>query len=110
MKIKEIIDYYYNPSSDSIEVSFRVAGDPETQMREAEFEISLTKDYGYLIIESDSYESEDLYLSYEEDTDELFVGDRDDFQEIKIDKQELKNFLTEYYEENSDDLPKSVPF
>jgi hypothetical protein len=110
MKIKEIIDYYYNPTSDSIEVSFRVAGDPETQMREAEFEISLTKDYGYLIIEKDSYESEDLYLSYEEDTDELFVGDRDDFEEVKIDKNELKNFLSEYYEENSEELPKLVPF
>jgi hypothetical protein len=50
MKIKEIIDYYYNPSSDSIEVSYRMVGDPETHMRESEFDISVTLDYGYMIV------------------------------------------------------------
>jgi hypothetical protein len=110
MKIKEIIDYYYNPSSDSIEVSYRMVGDPETHMRESEFDISVTLDYGYMIVETEGYESEDLFLAYQEDTDELIMGDREDFQEVKVDKNELKNFLTEYFTENPNELPESTPF
>ena len=42
MKVKEIIDYYYSPVTETIEVSFRMKGDPETQMREAEFDLLVT--------------------------------------------------------------------
>ena len=110
MKVKEIIDYYYSPTTGTIEVSFRMKGDPETQMREAEIDLSITKDYGYFILESDYPESKEFLYEYEEDTDELVLGDEPDFNEIKIDKQELKNFLTEYYTNNEESLPELVPF
>jgi hypothetical protein len=110
MKVKEIIDCYYSPVTETIEVSFRMKGDPETQMREAEFDLSTTKDYGYFILDSDYPESKEFLFEYEEDTDELILDIEPDFNEIKIDKQELKNFLMEYYEENSDDLPDSISF
>ena len=110
MKVKEIIDYYYCPVAETIEVSFRMKGDPETQMREAEFDLSTTKDYGYFILDSDYPESKEFLFEYEEDTDELILDIEPDFNEIKIDKQELKNFLMEYYEENSDNLPDSISF
>lgn len=110
MRVKEIIDYYYSPTTETIEVSFRMKGDPETQMREAEIDLSITKDYGYFILESDYPESKEFLYEYEEDTDELVLGDEPDFNEIRIDKQELKNFLTEYYTNNEDSLPELVPF
>jgi hypothetical protein len=110
MKVKEIIDYYYSPVTETIEVSFRMNGDPETQMRETEIDLSITKDYGYFILESDYPESKEFLYEYEEDTDELVLGDEPDFNEIRIDKQELKNFLTEYYTNNEDSLPELVPF
>jgi hypothetical protein len=110
MRVKEIIDYYYSPVTETIEVSFRVKGDPETQMRETEIDLSITKDYGYFILESDYPESKEFLYEYEEDTDELVLGDEPDFNEIRIDKQELKNFLTEYYTNNEDSLPELVPF
>jgi hypothetical protein len=108
IKVKQIIDYYYNPSTDIIEVRFRISGDPETEMRESEFEISTTKDYGYLIIDSDSYESEDLNFDYEEETDELILNDNID--EFSVDKKELRNFLSEYYTENPSELPELTSF
>jgi hypothetical protein len=110
MRVKEIIDYYYSPVTETIEVSFRMNGDPETQMRETEIDLSITKDYGYFILESDYPESKEFLYEYEEDTDELVLGDEPDFNEIRIDKQELKNFLTEYYTNNEDSLPELVPF
>jgi hypothetical protein len=106
IKVKQIIYSYYNPSTDSIEVKFRISGDPETEMRECEFEISITKDYGYLIIDS---ESENFNFTYEEDTDEFIMGD-ENYEEVSIDKKELKNFLSEYYSENPDELPDLVSF
>lgn len=110
MRVKEIIDYYYSPVTETIEVSFRMKGDPETQMRETEIDLSITKDYGYFILESDYPESKEFLYEYEEDTDELVLGEEPDFNEIRIDKQELKNFLTEYYTNNEDNLPELVPF
>jgi hypothetical protein len=110
MRVKEIIDYYYSPVTETIEVSFRMNGDPETQMRETEIDLLITKDYGYFILESDYPESKEFLYEYEEDTDELVLGDEPDFNEIRIDKQELKNFLTEYYTNNEDSLPELVPF
>ena len=110
MRVKEIIDYYYSPVTETIEVSFRMKGDPETQMRETEIDLSITKDQGYFILESDYPESKEFLYEYEEDTDELVLGEEPDFNEIRIDKQELKNFLTEYYTNNEDNLPELVPF
>jgi hypothetical protein len=110
MRVKEIIDYYYSPVTETIEVSFRMKGDPETQMRETEIDLLITKDYGYFILESDYPESKEFLYEYEEDTDELVLGEEPDFNEIRIDKQELKNFLTEYYTNNEDSLPELVPF
>lgn len=111
MKVKEIIDYYYAPSTETIEVSFRMKGDPETQMREAEFDLSVTKDYGYFILDSDIPKTKGFFYEYSEDTDELIMGEDLDYNEdVKIDKSELKNFLSEYYSENSDGLPELVPF
>ena len=109
MKVKEIIDFYYSPITETIEVSFRMKGDPETQMREAEFDLSTTKEYGYFILDSDYAESDEFLYEYEEDTDELVLGD-DSENETKIDKQELKNFLSEYYGNDEGLLPELVPF
>ena len=109
MKVKEIIDFYYSPITETIEVSFRMKGDPETQMREAEFDLSTTKEYGYFILDSDYAESDEFLYEYEEDTDELVLGD-DSENETKIDKQELKNFLSEYYGNDESLLPELVPF
>ena len=110
MRVKEIIDHYYNPTTETVEVSFRMKGDPETQMREAEIDLSLTKDYGYFILDSDYPESKEFLYEYEDDTDELILSDETDFNEVRIDKVELKNFLNEFYGEDETNLPDLVPF
>lgn len=110
MKVKEIIDCYYSPVTETIEVSFRMKGDPETQMREAEFDLLTTKDYGYFILDSDYPESKEFLFEYEEDTDELVLGIEPDFNEIRVDKIELKNFLNEFYNDEETNLPDLVSF
>jgi hypothetical protein len=111
MKVKEIIDYYYAPATETIEVSFRMKGDPETQMREAEFDLSTTKDYGYYILDTDFPESKDYKYEYSEYTDDIVIGEDLDYDEdVKIDKSELRNFISEYYSNNEDSLPELVPF
>ena len=110
MKVKEIIDCYYSPVTETIEVSFRMKGDPETQMREAEFDLSTTKDYGYFILDSDYPESKEFLFEYEEDTDELVLCIEPDFNEIRVDKIELKNFLNEFYNDEETNLPDLVSF
>lgn len=110
MKVKEIIDCYYSPVTETIEVIFRMKGDPETQMREAEFDLSTTKDYGYFILDSDYPESKEFLFEYEEDTDELVLDIEPDFNEIRVDKIELKNFLNEFYNDEETNLPDLVSF
>ena len=45
----EIVDFYYNPKSETIQVSFRLDDDSEDLIREDEFEMDLIENHGYYI-------------------------------------------------------------
>ena len=42
--------------------------------------------------------------------DELVLGDEPNFNEIRVDTVELRNFLNEFYGEDETNLPDLVPF
>ena len=109
MLIKEIVDYYYNSKTETVKVSFRVKGDSDEYIRECEFELSVAEDYGFLLLESNSFESEDFKYLYEEDTDEYIFEDELPDEDI-IDEMELKLFLNEFYSTGSNQLPKTQIF
>lgn len=104
MLIKEIVEYYYNSKIDTVKVSFRLKEDSEEYIRETEFELSIAEDYGFLLLENKSFESEDFNYQYEEDTDEYIFDEEIPTDEI-IDEVELKLFLNEYYSDSSNNLP-----
>jgi translation elongation factor EF-Tu-like GTPase len=101
MKIKEIVDYYYNPKSEIIQVS----------LREHEFELDFVEKSGFFILENYDYESSDFPIIYEEDTDELIIDEEaSDEKEYEVDKSELKDFMDEYYKLNPKKIPPSFLF
>jgi translation elongation factor EF-Tu-like GTPase len=111
MKIKEIVDYYYNPKSEIIQVSFRLKEDGEDEIREHEFELDFVEKSGFFILENYDYESNDLPIIYEEDTDELIIDEEAlDEREYEVDKIELKDFMDEYYKLNPKKIPSSFLF
>jgi hypothetical protein len=111
MKIKEIVDYYYNPKSEIIQVSFRLKEDGEDEIREHEFELDFVEKSGFFILENYDYESNDLPIIYEEDTDELIIDEEAlEEKEYEVDKIELKDFMDEYYKLNPKKLPPSFLF
>jgi len=111
MKIKEIVDYYYNPKSEIIQVSFRLKEDGEDEIREHEFELDFVEKSGFFILENYNYESSDLPIIYEEDTDELIIDEEAlDEREYEVDKIELKDFMDEYYKLNPNKIPPSFLF
>lgn len=109
MLIKEIVEYYYNSKIDTVKVSFRLKEDSEEYIRETEFELSIAEDYGFLLLENKSFESEDFNYQYEEDTDEYIFEEEIPTDEI-IDEIELKLFLNEYYLDSGNDLPEPQLF
>lgn len=97
MEIKEVVTYYLNPDSNILEVDFRTIEDSEDLMRSDNINYNLVEDYGY-ILEVESFD--------------FFGGDDEDFEDfdenqIELDENELKSFLTEYYTLNPESLPKA---
>jgi len=109
MIIKEIVDYYYNSKIDTVKVSFRIKGDSDEYIRETEFEISIAENYGFLLLENSSFESEDFSYQYEEDTDEYIFEEEIPTEDI-IDEIELKLFLNDYYSDPNNELPDTQIF
>ena len=100
----EIIDFYYNPKSESIQVSFRLDDDSEEFIRESEFELDLIENHGYYVLED--FSDNDFPLIYEEDSDELILDDDiSEENEYNIDETQLLEFINEYYTLN----PKKIP-
>ena len=87
MEIVEIISYYVNHSTDTIEVKFRLNEDNSDEIRIDEIELSESEDFGYVLIteDLDFYDEDD---EYDIDTDNLEEG---------VDEDELVSFLNEYY-------------
>jgi translation elongation factor EF-Tu-like GTPase len=109
--ISEIVGYYYNQKSNTLQVTFRLKEDSEDYVREDEFEIDYIENSGYYLLEDYDYESSDYPIIYEEDTDELIIDEEvHDEKDYKVDTVELKSFLQEYYETNPKKLPNSNLF
>ena len=85
MEIVEIISYYVNHSTDTIEVKFRLNEDSSDEIRVDEIELSESDDFGYVLI------MEDLDFYDEDDDDDI------DNLDDGVDEDELLSFLNEYY-------------
>ncbi len=109
MKIQEIVDYYFNSDINCLKVSFRLSTDPINEIRESEFFLKDIQDWGYDLFIKDEIISESTQFYFEDDTeDEFFEETNEEF--LEIDEDSLLSFMSEYFDENPNSLPKTSLF
>ena len=89
MEIGELISFYVNDLSKTLDVSFRLVGDEEDQIRLDEIELSELDTFGFNLkdkIDIDLFDDEDD-----------FEGDIFDFEDEDVDDSEIISFLNQYY-------------
>ena len=105
MEIKELVSFYINESSQTLDVTFRTLLDSDDEIRTSQIEFSEIKYFGYDVLLNKIDEFEDLI-----DEDEIDYDDFDDLYEDEELEDEVISFLNEYYLINTKNLPPSEFF
>ena len=104
MEIKELVGYYVNDTSQTLDVSFRLITDNEDTIRTDQINLDDAESFG---------------LNLEDNNNDPFDSDDDDYfaemirsyeSDLEIDEDELISFLNEYYMVNPKRLPKPELF
>jgi hypothetical protein len=95
MEIVEIISYFVNHSTDTIDVRFRFNNDEEDEIRVDVIDLKESDDFGYTLIVEDF----DLFIDEEDEDDNNLLEDN-------VDEVELLSFLNEYYLIYPEKVPK----
>ena len=104
MEIKELVGYYVNDTSQTLDVTFRLITDNENTIRTDQIELDEAESFG---------------LNLEDNNNDPFDSDDDDYfaemirsyeSDLEIDEDELISFLNEYYMVNPKRLPKPELF
>ena len=103
MEIKELVSYYLNDLSKTLDVTFRTTLDGEDEIREDKINFDEITDFGYNFVS-------DTTDNYRELLDEDYEDDDYEEDEIFIDDQEVTSFLNEYYLIYPTKLPDSELF
>lgn len=102
MEIGELISFYVNDLSETLDVSFRLVGDEEDQIRLDEIELSELDTFGFNLkdkIDMDLFDDEDDF------EDDIF-----DFEDEDVDDSEIISFLNQYYLIFPENLPETELF
>ena len=102
MEIGELISFYVNDLSETLDVSFRLVGDEEDQIRLDEIELSELDTFGFNLkdkIDIDLFDDEDDF------EDDIF-----DFEDEDVDDSEIISFLNQYYLIFPENLPETELF
>jgi hypothetical protein len=103
MEITELVSFYLNDNSKTLEVTFRTTLDSEEELREDKISFDEVEDFGYSFTEINEDFSSLLNEYYDEDSLE-------DYDESYIDEQDIISFLNEYYTIFPSKLPDSELF
>jgi len=103
MEIKELVSYYLNDSSKTLDVTFRTTLDGEDEIREDKINFDEITDFGYDFVS-------DTTDNYRALLDEDYEDDDYEEDEIFVDDQEVTSFLNEYYLIYPTKLPNSELF
>jgi hypothetical protein len=102
MEIKELVSFYINESSLTLDVTFRTLLDSDDEIRTSQIEFSEIKNFGYDVLLNKIDEFENLI-----DEDEIDYDDFDDMYDDEELEDEVISFLNEYYLINPKNLPPS---
>ena len=104
MNIKEIITFYVNETSNTLEVSFRLENDAEDEFREDFIELQEVKNFGYNFSKNKNIPE----IFEEEEFDNFLMVDDESTEEV--DYSEVMSFINEYYLIFPDKLPSPSLF
>jgi len=104
MEIKELVGYYVNDTSQTLDVTFRLMTDSEDMIRTDQIDLDEAESFGlnFGITNNDSFESDD-----DDYLDEMIRNYEID---LEVDEDEVVSFLNEYYMVNPKKLPKPELF
>lgn len=105
MEIKEIVSFYINELSQTLDVTFRTLIDGDDEIRTSQIEFGEIKNFGYDVLLTKIDEFEDLI-----DEDEMDYEDFNDLFEDEELEDDVISFLNEYYLINPKNLPPSEFF
>jgi hypothetical protein len=103
MEIKELVSYYLNDSSKTLDVTFRTTLDGEDEIREDKIDFDEIADFGYDFVS-------DITDNYRTLLDEDYEDDNYEEDNKVVDDQEITSFLNEYYLIYPTKLPNSDLF
>lgn len=105
VQISELVSYYINDISNTLDVSFRIFDDEEEHIRIDEISLSEVETFGYKLKDKIDV---DLFDDYDDDEEE----ENGVFQryEEEMSYSEIKTFLNQYYLIYPDYLPNSELF
>jgi len=99
MEIKEIVSYYIDDSSQTLDVTFRTLIDSDDEIRNDQIEIHEVSELAYDFILNE-------IIEFDEDGEQ----DIDYLDELNVYEDDIISFLNEYYVVYPNRLPKSEFF
>jgi len=103
MQVKELVSFYINETSKTIDVSFRLETDGDEEIRNDSIMINDVESYGYEFLNENI---EDLF----EDEEDFFEKNYNEKYDNEFDETEVLSFLNEYYMINQNKLPPAELF
>jgi hypothetical protein len=103
MEIKELVSFYINENTETMDVTFRLSIDADDEIRNDQIDLDVIKSFGYNLEDLRTNNLLDMYDDEEEDDDDIFDDLFDDVEDF--DSDEVKSFLNEYYLIFPDRLP-----
>ena len=103
MEIKELVSFYINENTETMDVTFRLSIDGDDEIRTDQIDLDVIKSFGYNLEDLRTNNILDMYSDEDEDDDDIFGDIFDDIEDF--DSDEVKSFLNEYYLIFPDRLP-----
>ena len=104
MEIKELVNYYINDSSQTLDVTFRTLNDSFDVVRNDQIMLDDAESFGLMF-------NNDFSESYDDDDDDYMENMIRNYEaQLDIDDDEIITFLNEYYIVNPNRLPKTELF
>lgn len=107
MEIKELVSYYINESSKTLDISFRLINDGDDEVRTDSVELDEVKSFGYNFDNFNENPLTEIYDEDDEDVDDLFGSFFNTEEYFDSEEDDIKSFLEEYYLVYPNKLPKS---
>lgn len=98
MEIREIVEFYFNDTTNILQVTFRSNEDSEDYVKYDEILLQETIDFGYDLVD---YQPKFIF------EDEEYENDYNEPKTTDIDGDELLSFLNEYYVVYPNRIPES---